>query len=125
MEKHKDYYFDNNDLINIIVDGIKLGKIIDVDGFYNNKLKIIIDTFNDYLCNNSKNDDVNKTYTEIKTDLSTLKELLKSQEKKSDELEKENSLLERENISLKEENDELKEIKENVYKLVKPKVKNQ
>lgn len=121
-EKNRTNYFEDNDLINVIVESIKNGNLIDINLFRNTNLSKIIETFNDFLCENSisKNDSISETYTKLKTDLEVLKqELFKSKEENTLLIEK-NDNLNLENESLKNENAILNDKVEKIYELAKP-----
>ena len=121
-EKNKTNYFEDSDLINIIVEAIKEGKLIDINLFRNTNLSKIIEAFNDFLCENkvSKDDSVTETYTKLKTDLEELKILLNNYKEEMDNLKTENTNLNIENKNLKEENTELNNTVEKIYELTKP-----
>jgi len=116
--KVEDCQFDNK-LINIIVESIRNGKIIN-DNFDSN-LSMIIDAFNDFLVNNvSSLDSVGKSYTNLKNELETVKRDLLASKKINESLTKQNKNLNNQVDDITKENIELKSIKQKVYEMVKP-----
>lgn len=118
----RDIDFKDNDLIDIIVNSIKQGKLIET-GDVDSSLKPIIDSFNDYLCNNSSsNTQVSESYTAIKEGLEVFKTKLYEAEDTITKLEQKNECLEEQNKELENENQVLKENEQKIYEILKPRM---
>ena len=118
MENRENKYEDN-DLIDLIVESITEGKLINKEITRDTNLIKIIGSFNDYLCRHemSSNEDINSSYTSLKKDLEYFKGLceeLKSQNKelnsKKEELSTKVIELESENVAYKERESKVLEI---------------
>jgi len=121
-KKNRTNYFEDNDLIDIIVTSIKEQKIIDVELFRNTNLSKIIESFNNYLCETQLNHNkhVEITYSDMKKELLALREIVKTYEEKNIELQNSVTCLENENKMLKTDNKEKEETIQKVLELVKP-----
>lgn len=113
---------EDKDLIDKIVDSIKNGQLIDIEIFRNTNLIKIIESFNDFICNNSMSADssVSVTYSTLIKDLNFLKEKVSELETVNNTLQGKNQVLENRNTELNFENDELKEKQEKIYEILKP-----
>ena len=119
----RDIDYKDSDLIDIIVNSIKGGKLIETDNI-DSSLKPIIDSFNDYLCKKSDaSNEVGKSYTSIKEDLETFKTKLLNAEETITKLESKNERLETENKDLTSENEILKENEQKIFEIIKPRIK--
>ena len=125
-EKNRNTYFEDNDLINIIVKAIKEGNLIDINLFRNTNLSKIIEAFNDFLCKNkiSKNDSISETYTKIKTDLEFFKGKVLELEEKNNELITHSEELTTKINMLEEENIDYRETEEKMRLLLNRKPRN-
>ena len=76
MENRENIYEDN-DLIDLIVESIKEGKLINEEITRDTNLVKIIESFNDYLCKNQENfnENITSSYTKTKKDLEHFKKL--------------------------------------------------
>lgn len=115
-------HYDDNDLIDKIVESIKKGELINVEIFRNTKLINVIESFNDYLCNNQRNTNssVSETYSMIKKNLEVLKQEFSKLETKHNNLEEQNQMLIEKNTELSVENEQLKETQNKIYEMIKP-----
>lgn len=121
--KSRNNHFEDIDLINIIVESIKNGKLIDIELFRNTNLSRIIETFNDFLCENriNKDDSVTETYSKIKSDLVELKTRLLNVEEENEKLKDTNEILTNKVSELELENICYEEIREKVFELTSKK----
>lgn len=123
IKENKNNQFEDNDIINIIVDCIKSGKLIDTKIFRDSNLSKIIESFNDRLCNTqvNNNNSISETYTNIKNQLEHLKSELKEAKEKNDVLKEKNEGLTQLVKTLDAENKEFKETNEMILKLLNKK----
>lgn len=115
-------HYDDNDLIDKIVESIKKGELINIEIFRNTKLIKIIESFNDYLCNNQigNSNSIEETYSTIKKNLEVLKQEFSKLETKHNILEEQNKNLIEINNELNSENEQLKETQNKIYEMIKP-----
>lgn len=122
LTSNRDRHFENNDTINDIVTAIVSRSIINRDLYFDSTLLPIIDSWNDYICQNpnSSNNSNSQKYTDVLKDLAAFKSLVESLTSKNEELQNKVTTLEEENSSFKKDIEEKDEIIQSVYKLVKP-----
>lgn len=121
--KSRTNYHEDYDLINVIVDAIKQGKLIDIDLFRDTNLSKIIETFNDFLCENkiTKDDSISESYSKMKKDLEILKENLEKEKSKNSNLIDENLELSEKANCLEIENAKYKDNEEKILELLNKK----
>lgn len=123
MKENKNNQFEDNDIINIIVDCIRNSKLIDTKIFRDNNLSKIIESFNDHLCNTqiNNNNSISETYTTLKKELEYLKSELIEAKEKIEVLTEHNEGLTKLSKNLQEDNDEYKQTEEMILKLLNKK----
>ena len=125
VQNRTDYYEDN-DLIDIIVNSIKEGKLIDTNVFRDTNLSKIIETFNDYLCETQigRNSSVSESYTQMKKDLEHLRNKLTEANEKISVLTEKNGDLTELAKNLTKENTEYKDSEEKILQILnrKPRI---
>lgn len=121
LMSRRDTDYKDNDLIEIIVNSIKEGKLIETPEL-DSSLKVIIDAFNDHLCFSQmdSNETIEITFSDMKKELLALKDIVKNYEEKNIDLERQIANLSDENDSLKKDNEEKDETIQKVFELVKP-----
>jgi len=112
--------YENNSIIDTIVDKITKGKIIDRNNCEDSMLLAIVDAWNDHICNNPNNQEGEKTYTEKVKELNTAKKLITELTNKVQTLEAQNSNLSDENLNLKTENEQYEANEQAIMKILKP-----
>lgn len=118
----RDIEYKDNDLIDIIVNSIKQGKLININDI-DTSLKPIIDEFNNYLCNNQNTpSEAKENYTSLKDSLKELKGKLLTAESTINNLTSQNTSLENQNQKLTEENQMLKENEQKIFEIIKPRI---
>ena len=123
LKENRNNQFEDNDLIDMIVDSIKRGKLIDNKIFRHTNLSKIIEAFNDHLCSTTinSNNSISESYSKIKKDLEAFKsKLLETEELNGDLKEKVDCLTEANQI-LKAENTEYKETETKILELLSKK----
>lgn len=119
VQNRTDHYEDN-DLIDIIVNSIKEGKLIDTNVFRDTNLSKIIESFNDYLCETQigKNSSVTESYSTLKHDLEVLREDLAKLKTENSNLITTNRELTEKVANLEIENTEYKESEEKILQIL-------
>ena len=122
-KKSRNNYYEDNDLIEVIVNSIKNNKLIDTNIFNNSNLVRVAETINDYLCQNQTANtfDNQETYTQIKTALEIAKQEISLLNEKLTNLENENSSLTEEVNTLTEENNNHRENNKKILELLNKK----
>lgn len=121
--KNRDDHFEDNDLIDIIVNNIRQGKLIDTKIFRDTSLSKIIDAINDNLCENkiSTDSSISETYSNMKNSLQTLREEVAKLKQDNTELTNTNKLLSDKVEELTEENMEYKNTEQEIIKILNKK----
>lgn len=124
LRENRTNHFEDNDLIDIIVNSIKEGKLINTNIFRDTNLSKIIESFNDYLCESQigEKSSIIETYSQMKKDLEKLREELLQANSKVEELDSQNKSLQETVTSLEEQNKEHKETEEKILALLKPRM---
>ena len=124
LRENRTNHFEDNDLIDIIVNSIKEGKLINTNIFRDTNLSKIIESFNDYLCESQigEKSSIIETYSQMKKDLEKLREELLQANSKVEELDSQNKSLQETVTSLEEQNKEYKETEEKILALLKPRM---
>lgn len=123
LKENRDNLYEDNDLIDMIVNSIKNGKLIDTKIFRDTNLSKIIEAFNDHLCSTSmqSNSSITESYSKMKKDLETFKSKLLEFEEQNDKIIKDNNDLKEENKNLIIENTEYKENENKILELLSKK----
>ena len=123
LRQSRDNYFSDSDLINLIVESIKDGKLIDGDITRDTNLTKIIESFNDYLCKTkgSVDESVSESYTSMKNNLEYFKNLCEKLKKENEELTLKNNDLEHKTLKLESENADYKQKEDKILKILLPK----
>lgn len=124
LKGNKNEKITNDSITSDIVEAITNHELIPRESYLYSSLISIIDAWNDHVCmtpNPSTN--IQKSYTEIKLELKTLKQLVKKLEIENNDLKTQVNDLKDENSFLLESNTEQKEIINKVYQLTKPREK--
>lgn len=123
LKENRLNHFEDNDLIEIIVTSIKNGKLIDTEITRDTALSKIIESFNDFLCNNSTNQDssITESYSKLKSDLEKFKSMLLEYQEKNERLTEENNVLNSKVESLESINHNNEIISEKILELLNKK----
>ena len=120
LVENRENKYEDNDLIDLIVESIKEGKLISKEITRDTNLIKIIESFSDYLCRSemSSNEDINSSYTSLKKDLEHFKELCKELKSQNKELNSKNNELSTKVIELESENVAYKERESKVLEIL-------
>lgn len=123
LKENRNNLFEDNDLIDMIVDSIKMGKLMDTKIFRDTNLSKIIEAFNDHLCSTTinSNNSISESYSKIKKDLETFKSKLLETEESNEDLKEKVDYLTEANQILKTENTEYKETETKILELLSKK----
>ena len=124
LRENRANHYEDNDLIDIIVNSIKEGKLIDANVFRDTNLSKIIESFNDYLCESQigQNNSIEQTYSQMKKDLKKLQTELLNANNKIVELTEKNDSLDKIVSDLEIENKEYKEKEQKILEILKPRM---
>lgn len=107
-----------NDLIQEIAYAIKQGKIIETNLEDDDRMKPIIEAFNDYLTRNEESKIA--PYSTLKNELVAIRNELVNLQKEKDELETEQVSLVEKNVILGSENDKMTDQLTQIVKILRP-----
>lgn len=124
LRENRTNHYEDNDLIDIIANSIREGKLIDTNVFRDTNLSKIIESFNDYLCESQigQNNSIEQTYSQMKKDLKELQAKLLESNNKIVELTEKNDSLNKAVSELEIENTEYKETEQKILELLKPRM---
>ncbi len=121
FKNNKSTYLNDNSLMDMIIESIKQGKLIDTSLVKDSNLQKVIQCFNDYLCDKEASNDesVISSYTEMKENLEQAKKECEKLQSENTRLLDENSTLSSEVTKLESENSEYQEREQKVLEILK------
>lgn len=121
LKENRNNFFEDKDLIDVIVEAIKNGNLIDTEIFRDTNLSKVIEAFNDHICSTqiSQNSLVKESYSQMKNNLESFKTQLLQAQDEIETLTVENNQLKESNKILSAENKSNKENLNKIYEIAK------
>jgi len=120
VTSNRSTFQENDNVIEVIVSAIVNGNLIDGSIYNDSKLLDIINVWNDHIFNEqTSNNDGEKTYTTMITELKTAKQKIIELEKNNEEIEEENKNLNDTNKDLQNQASEIEKTIEEAIKILK------